>query len=225
MCGRFTIISDPVAYQMEFDIQMDGDIKKNWKPRYNVAPSQPIPVVKREPIHTVNMMQWGLVPNWSGSQAAKFNLINVRAETINEKIYFKRLVQQGKRCLILASGFYEWQKPESKGTPKTPYYFSLRDDKPFAFAGIWESARGADEQPATCAIITCAPNALVQPVHERMPVMLDAATSRDWLGESPLDQLLALLAPFPAERMAARPVSLLVNSPQAEGPQCILPAA
>lgn len=224
MCGRFTIISDPVAYQMEFDIQMDDSVKSAWKPRYNVTPSQPIPVVTTAADRAVSLMQWGLIPAWSGSPA-KFNLINVRAETINEKAYFKRLVQQDKRCLILSSGFYEWQKSTQKSVPKTPYYFSLRENKPFAFAGVWESVRGADEQPAaTCAIITCMPNELVRPVHERMPVMLDGESGQAWLGEHPLDQLLSLLAPFPAERMTAHPVGLTVNSPQADGAQCIQPA-
>ena len=168
----------------------------------------------------------GLIPNWSGSQAAKFNLINVRAEAIHEKVYFKRLVQQGKRCLILASGFYEWQKSAAKGIPKTPYYFNLRDNRPFGFAGIWESGKETDDrQLDTCALITCLPNSLVQPIHDRMPVMLDAERSRAWLGENPLDHLLALLAPFPAERMAAHPVGPLVNSPQVDDPRCIQPAA
>ena len=224
MCGRFTIISEPVAYQLEFDIKIDNTIKNIWKRRYNVAPSQSIPVVHNAPEHDLRLMRWGLIPNWSNNRSGKISLINVRAETIREKIYFKRLVEQGKRCLILADGFYEWQDPERKGMPKTPFYFKLKSGKPFVFAGIWEENRTADAQLAqACAIITCPPNSLVSPVHNRMPVMLDAPDGKEWLGQNPTEQLLALLKPYPAETMQAYPVSRMINSPQTDDPACILP--
>lgn len=225
MCGRFTIISDPVAYQIEFDFQMDADSRKTWKARYNVAPSQPIPVMQQEQKRSMSLMQWGLIPNWTSNRDAKFNLINVRTETVREKAYFKRLVEQGKRCLILADGFYEWQKPESKGMPKTPFYFQRKDNKPFAFAGVWESSQMPDNQIInTCAILTCPPNTLVSPVHNRMPVMLDPISGLEWIGQNPTDQLLALLKPYPAEAMHAFSVSRLVNNPRSDSPACILPA-
>ncbi len=220
MCGRFTIISDPVAFQMEFDIQFKSEDKQNWKQRYNVSPSQIIPVINNDPEHSLSWMLWGLNPVW-----AKFNLINIRSETIREKTYFKKLLEQGKRCLIPADGFYEWQTPQEKKAPKVPYYFHLKDRKPFAFAGIWEPGHTAEQQAInTCAIITCPPNPLVGSYHNRMPVMLDAETSRQWLGQNPLSQLLSLLAPYPAERMGAYAVSRLVNNPKADQPECILPA-
>jgi putative SOS response-associated peptidase YedK len=224
MCGRFTIISDPVTYQLEFDIKIDNNTKHVWKRRYNVSPSQSIPVVHNAPRHDLHLMRWGLIPNWSSNRSGKINLINVRAETIREKIYFRKLVEQGKRCLILANGFYEWQSPAHKGMPKTPYYFQLKDGKPFVFAGVWEESRTENAQTAqTCAIITCPPNALVSSVHNRMPVMLNASGGREWLAQNSTRQLLSLLKPYPADAMQAYPVSRMVNSPQTDEPACILP--
>lgn len=222
MCGRFTIISDPVVYQMEFDIKLDEDVKNNWKQSYNVSPSQIIPVAHDPQTRTLSVMQWGLVPNWSTKSS--FNLINVRSETIREKAYFRRLVEQGRRCLIFADGFYEWQQPEHKGMAKVPFYFHLKDNKPFAFAGVWEASRKPDHTVVnTCAIITCPPNSLVGQVHSRMPVMLNPATSWEWLAQNSLDDLLSLLRPFPADAMQAYAVGNLVNNPRADLPECIQP--
>ena len=224
MCGRFTIISNPVVYQMEFDIKLDEDIKQEWKQRYNVAPTQSIPVLESGAARSVSMMQWGLLPIWAARNKKPFSLINVRAETIREKPYFKGLVERGKRCLIFADGFYEWQPPAGKGMLKTPYYFHRKDNKPFAFAGVWESSPSGEQSLNTCAIITCPPNPLVAEAHNRMPVMLEPAAGREWLAQKPVNDLLAMLAPFPADAMQAFPVGRLVNNPSADSPQCILPA-
>jgi putative SOS response-associated peptidase YedK len=225
MCGRFTIISDPVAYQIEFDFKMSDESKIAWKARYNVAPSQPIPVVLQDQEHRLDLMQWGLIPNWPSNRNGKINLINVRAETVREKAYFKGLAERKKRCLILADGFYEWQKVQGKDMPKTPYYFQRKDGKPFAFAGLWETSPMPDNrQVNTCAIITCPPNSLVAPVHNRMPVMLEPAAGLEWLEQTDIQRLLALLAPYSAEEMQTFPVSRLVNNPRADDPACILPA-
>ena len=225
MCGRFTIISDPVTYQLEFDIQMDNAARNTWQSRYNVSPSQPIPVVHNAPNPSLRLMRWELIPNWSTNRDGKFNLINVRAETIREKIYFRKLVEQGKRCLILADGFYEWQSPERKGMPKTPFYFHLKSGKPFAIAGVWENSRAADDQIIqTCAIITCPPNPLVKAIHNRMPVMLEPSTSKEWLNQNPIEQLLSMLQPYPAASMQVFPVSRMVNNSKSDNPACILPA-
>lgn len=224
MCGRFTIISDPVAYQIEFDFKMGAESKANWKARFNVAPSQPIPVVQQKEERTLSLMQWGLIPNWPSNRDGKFNLINVRSETVREKAYFKGLVEKEKRCLILADGFYEWQKPPVKKSPKIPYYFQRKDGRPFAFAGVWENSLTPDDQKInTCAIITCPPNDLVAPIHNRMPVMLDPASGLKWLGQTSLEQLLSMLKPFPADEMQTFPVSRLVNNPRSDDPACIQP--
>lgn len=226
MCGRFTIISDPNVYQMEFDLPLDVDIKQTWKPRYNVAPSQQVPVVNNAEERGLKLMQWGIIPAWSKDDKGDFRLINIRSETIMEKVTFRKLMQQGQRCIILADGFYEWQKQSGKGKTKIPFYFHLKENKPFAFAGLWGLSRGTDGQTAeTCAIITCAPNALVSDVHNRMPVILDAGSGWEWLSREPIPNLLSLLKPYPENEMTAFPVSTVVNNPAADTPECILPAS
>jgi putative SOS response-associated peptidase YedK len=225
MCGRFTIISDPVAFQLEFDLPIEESFKQNWKPRYNVTPTQLIPVVDNPQERKLDLMQWGLLPIWVKDKKDSFRLINIRSETILEKATFKRLLQKGQRCLIMADGFYEWQASNQAKGPKTPFYFHLKNNKPFAFAGLWDISSLPDGQTTkTCAIITCAPNNLVSTVHNRMPVILNAETGWEWLNTQPAPQLLALLKPFPESEMEAYPVSPLVNNPASDLPECILPA-
>ncbi len=224
MCGRFTITSDPTIYQMEFGIDLDNDVKSGWRLRYNVSPTQTIPVVNDSNKRTMELMQWGLVPNWSKDEKNKYRLINVRSETLMEKTLFKKLIQQGQRCFILADGFYEWQTPAQKGKSKTPFYFHLKNNKPIAFAGIWDLWKAPNNQIfETCAIITCVPNSLVNPIHNRMPVILDSTSSWEWLSQKPTLQLLSLLKPYPEIDMVSFPVSQLVNSPNTDVPECILP--
>lgn len=225
MCGRFTIISAPTVYQMEFDIQMDESIRRNWKVLYNVAPGQPVPVVKDPNGCSLEFMRWGLQSAWMKDKSKKVLLINVRAETILEKTTFRRLLQQGQRCFILADGFYEWQPHAQKGESKVPFYFHRKDSKPFAFAGIWDVGQGREGQNIrTCAIITCAPNALVGVIHDRMPVILDREAGWEWVSQKTIPQLLPLLKPYPANGMVSFPVSSLVNNPNSNAPECILPA-
>ncbi|MGV8025626.1 MAG: SOS response-associated peptidase [Anaerolineaceae bacterium] len=224
MCGRFTIVSDAVAYQLEFDIHMDETVKQDWSARYNIAPSQPVPVVKDSLARTLELMQWGLIPVWAKDEKAKMRLINVRAETIMEKVTFRKLMQQGQRCLILADGFYEWKTSDQKGGSKTPYYFHLKNEKPFVFAGLWDMGQAPGQEPiTTCAIITCAPNGLMSTVHNRMPVILNTSTGWEWLSQEPTAQLFSLLKPYPENEMVAYPVSALVNNLTADAPECIQP--
>jgi putative SOS response-associated peptidase YedK len=225
MCGRFTIISDPVAFQLEFDLTFAAGVEQNWSPHYNVTPTQFIPVVDNPLERKVDLIQWGLLPIWAKDKKGNFRLINIRAETILEKATFRRLIQKGQRCLILANGFYEWQAPAQTKGPKTPFYFQLKDQKPFAFAGLWDFSSLPDGQTVkTCAIITCAPNQLVSPVHDRMPVILRPEPAWEWLSSQPIPQLLSLLQPFSAEEMEAYPVNPLVNNPAIDQPECIQPA-
>ena len=224
MCGRFTIISDPVAFQLEFDLPVAESQQPDWQPHYNVSPTQLIPVVDNARERKIARMQWGILPIWAKEKKDSYRLINVRAETILEKVTFRKIMEKGQRCLILADGFYEWQAPAQGKGPKTPFYFHLKERKPFAFAGLWDYSQLPDGQSApTCAIITCAPNSLVSPVHNRMPVMLDAQKGWAWMADQSAAQLLSLLQPFPAGQMAAYPVSSLVNSPASDLPECILP--
>ena len=223
MCGRFTIVSDMVAYQLEFDIHIDEKVKHDWKARYNVSPSQPIPVLQDTLTRALETMQWGLIPAWAKGDKANTRLINVRAETIMEKATFRKLMQQGQRCLILADGFYEWKSPDGRGVSKTPYYFQMKDKKPFVFAGLWEKSVNAEQEViSTCAIITCSPNGLVSSIHNRMPVIFDSRTAWDWLKKEQPAELLPLLKPYPEESMTTYPVSTMINNPSADAPECIL---
>jgi len=220
MCGRFTIISEPLIYQMEFNIDIPDSIKQDWKPHYNIAPTQIIPTIRNEKERIVDPMQWGLVPTWSKDQ---IRLINVRAETILEKATFRKLMQQGQRCLIFANGFYEWQDSDQKDKPKRPYYFQLKNGKPFMFAGIWDFNKNSSEQK-TCAIITCPPNSLVGKIHNRMPVIFDSSSCWQWLSQESI-QALSLLKSYPENDMTFSSVGSLVNNPTLDVPECIVPSA
>ena len=220
MCGRFTITLEPAFFQQELDL---GKVPSEWTPRYNTAPSQDIPVVTNPAARDVVMLRWGLIPHWAKDPVIGSRMINARSETIQEKPSFKNAFKQ-RRCLILADGFYEWQKSSQRGVPKVPYYFQLVNGTPFTFAGIWETWRPSEgEEVHTCSIITCPPNDLVSRVHNRMPVILDKITCWDWLADQPADALQAMLAPYPAEKMRAHPVGLTVNNPRNDSLECIQP--
>jgi len=219
MCGRFTITIEPAFFQQELDL---GKVPAEWTPRYNTAPTQDIPVVLDKDTRDVEMLRWGLIPFWAKDEKIGYRMINARSETIQEKPSFRNAFKQ-RRCLILADGFYEWQK-QSGSAPKVPYYFQLADGAPFAFAGIWESWNPEPEETVrSCSIITTTPNDLVAMAHERMPVILDKSMMWDWLQEKPADNLQAMLAPYPAEKMRARPVGLAVNNPKNDSEECIRP--
>ena len=220
MCGRFTITLEPAFFQQELDL---GKVPSEWTPRYNTAPSQDIPVVSNPVARDVVMLRWGLIPHWAKDPAIGSRMINARSETIQEKPSFRNAFKQ-RRCLILADGFYEWQKSSRRGVPKVPYYFQLADSAPFAFAGIWETWRSPEgEEVRTCSIITCPPNDLVSGVHNRMPVLLDKTMCWDWLADQPAHALQAMLAPYPAEKMRSHPVGLTVNNPRNDSRECIQP--
>jgi len=220
MCGRFTITLEPAFFQQELDL---GKVPSEWTPRYNIAPSQDIPVVTNPAARDIEIFRWGLIPHWAKDPAIGSRMINARSETIQEKLSFQNAFKQ-HRCLILADGFYEWQKSSQRGGPRAPTYFQLADGAPFTFAGIWEAWHSPEgETVRTCTIITCAPNDLVARVHKRMPVILDKTTCWDWLADQPADALQAMLAPYPAEKMRAHPVGLAVNNPRNDSAECVQP--
>lgn len=220
MCGRFTITLEPAFFQKEFEL---GKMPSEWQPRYNVAPSQNIPVILDTKSRDVHMLRWGLIPPWAKDPSIGQRMINARAETIREKPSFRNAFTQ-RRCLIVADGFYEWQKQESQKTPKVPFRFTLKDERPFAFAGLWEQWRSPDnEQIRSCTIITCEPNDLVARMHNRMPVIFNSKNCWEWLTDHPADELSNLLIPYPSEEMHAYPVGLWVNNPRYDQPQCIQP--
>jgi putative SOS response-associated peptidase YedK len=202
MCGRFTL-RDP--RRAKFDRQPVGAL---WDlaPRYNIAPSQNVlAITARNGTPQASFYQWGLVPAWS-IEAKGF--INARAETLLAKPSFSESFER-RRCLIPADGFYEWKRT---GKSKQPYYFKMRDEETFAFAGIWDQWQGDGRVILSCAIITTTPNELLASVHDRMPVILSPSSHRAWLNnEATPAQLIALLSPFPAEQMTSHPVSDEVN--------------
>jgi putative SOS response-associated peptidase YedK len=222
MCGRYTLTAESALLEDRFACRL-SDV--SYRSSYNIAPGQAVmAVVKAEAELRAGLLRWGLVPSWAKDPKMGYRMINARAETVAEKPSFRRALRQ-RRCLILADGFYEWRR---EGRQKTPMYIRLRSGEPFAFAGIWEHWQGPDGTPlSTCAILTTAANALMQPIHQRMPVMLDRAAESLWLdGEVTEPQaLLPVLAPFASEAMEAYEVSSEVNSARHNSPACITPVA
>lgn len=222
MCGRFTLTLDPGEIQELLDL---GPFIHIIQPRYNIAPSQPIPIVKDHQTRSVELYRWGLVPFWADDPEIGNRLINARSETVSEKPSFRAAFKY-RRCLILADGFFEWHV-ERKGSTKIPYLFKLNNDHPFTFAGLyehWEPPEGGELH--TCTILTCSPNKLVSQYHSRMPVMLGKDSRWAWIDpEIKGSALLDLLRPYPADEMRCFPVSPLVNSTRNDRPEILEPAA
>lgn len=220
MCGRFTITLEPAFFQQELEL---GKIPSEWTPRYNTAPTQNIPVVRDPKTRDVDMFRWGLIPFWAKDESVGHKLINARSETLTEKPSFRNAFSK-RRCLILADGFYEWQTSAQKGEQKVPYRFILKDEKPFTFAGLWESWRSSEGgEIQSCTIITCEANEIVGKIHNRMPVILDKANCWKWLEDGSDDELNSLLKPYPPEGMETYPVSTRVNNPRGDDPRLIQP--
>ena len=225
MCGRFTLKTDPETLTETFP-GFTTPAPDEMTPRYNIAPSQAIAVVPNNGENSVEFFQWGLIPSWAKDPKIGNRMINARSETLAEKPSF-RTPYKRRRCLILSDGFYEWRsEPESKS--KTPIYIRLKSEKPFAFAGLWEAwyPRPDDEPLHSCTIITTSPNALMESIHRRMPVILEPDAYDLWLdpSEQSPKQLDGLLKPYPPEDMMAYPVSRLVNRPSNDSSDCIAPA-
>jgi putative SOS response-associated peptidase YedK len=219
MCGRYTLIK--LADFLDV-FPWIGPPDQPAPSRFNIAPSQPILAVPNDGKNKLEMFQWGLVPSWAKDPAIGNKMINARAESLATKPAYRAAFKR-RRCIIPADGFYEWRK-EPGGKTKTPIYIRRRDHKPFAFAGLWEVWRSDDgtELP-TCTIITGEPNELVKPIHDRMPAILTPEAIRKWLDphELPPEDLLKLLAPYPAQEMEAKPVSKTVNNARVDSPECI----
>ncbi len=219
MCGRFTLTSDLDRLTEHFAFRATN---LSYTPRYNIAPSQPVLTLIDAQERRTGFLRWGLVPSWAKDPSIGDRMINARAETVAEKPSFRRALQK-RRCLVLANGFYEWRK---EGKKKTPLFIALKSQEPFGFAGLWETWKSSTgEVMHSCTIITTTPNALMESIHNRMPVILPRAAEEAWLDRTVEDpqSLLRLLAPYPAEEMVAYPVSQLVNSPRNDTPACIEP--
>lgn len=217
MCGRYSRRKkmDQLAAQVEGEIE--GALQLDAEPSYNVAPGQECPVIVQS--RRLELMRWGLVPSWSKSDAGFANRINACAETLTDRSSFRPILARG-RCAIPADGFYEWQMPF-----KQPFFFKMRGDKSFFFAGLcdtWEKPDGSFLK--TFTVITTSPNELVTPVHDRMPAILERKDVAAWLDpETLIADVLAILKPFPATAMESHPVRPLVNSVQNNGPRLIEP--
>ncbi len=222
MCGRYSITTAPEALRRLF--QVPGPLT-NLPPRYNLAPTQDAPVVRQREDggeRELVMLRWGLVPSWSQGPDSGYSMINARAETVATKPAF-RAAFRSRRCLVPADGFYEWQAQPGH---KQPYRITLTDGEPFAFAGLrehWTAPDGYTIQSFT--IVVTDANALLRPIHDRMPVILDPADYALWLGEEPEAGIGVgtLLKPFPAEAMVAYPVSRRVSNPRNDDALCVKP--
>ncbi len=226
MCGRFTLRAPAHALAAAFKVA----IAANLAPRYNIAPTQPVAVVRTAPapagkrVRAFALLRWGLIPAWAKDAAIGARLINARAETLAEKPAF-RAAYRARRCLVLADGFYEWQRTTGGG--KQPWFIRRADDAPFAFAGLWEVWRGgAGEAVESCAIVTTGANARLAAIHDRMPAILTPEAADLWLApDQPPARLAELLRPAPEEALVAHPVDRRVNSPANDDPACIAPLA
>jgi putative SOS response-associated peptidase YedK len=214
MCGRFTLRH---PNRIKFERFHRANLLP-LEPRYNIAPSQDVlAIVQRGDESEPAFLKWGLVPSWSKDVKG---FINARSETLTEKASFSESFER-RRCLIPADGFYEWQR---SGRIAQPYYFQLRDEAPFAFAGIWDEWQHGEETLRSCAIITTSANELLAPIHDRMPVILRPESHECWLNEefNPV-KLGNLLLAFPADAMTSHAVSYDVNHAKVDDEHLVLP--
>ena len=223
MCGRFTLTVNPAEVQETFS---SYSFPQQFAPRFNIAPTQPVLVIPNDDQNTADFFVWGLIPMWAKDPSIGNRMINARGETLEEKPAFRSSLKY-KRCLILADGFYEWKGAEGKKV-KTPFFIHLKDRKPFAFAGLWDSWNSPDGSLVkSCTIITTEPNELTGIIHNRMPAILHPREYAKWLNPAPQtpDQLKPLIKPYPADLMDAYPVSTLVNTPANDRPELVVPAS
>jgi putative SOS response-associated peptidase YedK len=222
MCGRYRLSRRKQIIEEHFD-SVSGD--DEWVPRYNIAPTQPILVIRqnpKEPVRELSLMKWGLIPSWAKDSSGAAQMINARSETAATKPAFRDALKS-RRCLIPADGFYEWKRD---GKTKQPYCFEVNDGELFAFAGIWD--RWKDPSGSwikSCSILTTTPNAVTASVHDRMPVILDADGYNLWLDPGMKDVSAAseLLKPYDARLMRCYPVSSRVNSVGNDDEECARP--
>jgi len=216
MCGRFTARLTWEQIHGLYDIKpakrrdpKQGEL--DLKPRFNVAPTDVMPVVRldREGEREVALLRWGLVPFWANDAKIAYKTINARAETVATAPAYRAAFKK-RRCLVPASGFFKWKKLDGGG--KQPYCIGMRDGSPLSFAGLWERWDKGETPVETFTIITGEPNALTRELHDRMPVILDPNDWDAWLTAADTAIPQALLQPFPAQLMAAYPVSTRVNS-------------
>ena len=222
MCGRYTVRGIlPVAEL--FGISLPAEFQQ---PRYNIAPTQDVLVVRSaapdaEQRRRGDLLRWGLVPHWALDPSVGNRMINARAETAAERPAFRDAMKR-RRCLVPADGFYEWKAATPPAKRKQPHLIRMKDDRPFAFAGLWESWGHGDERVESFTILTTSPNEVVAPIHDRMPVIVAPEDYDRWL-DSKVDVagVKELLRPYAAAEMVAQPVGTHVNNPANDTPACV----
>ncbi|HWO76301.1 MAG TPA: SOS response-associated peptidase [Bacillus sp. (in: firmicutes)] len=217
MCGRYSLTLDAEDIIEMFLI--DEFLAEEWRPRYNIAPSQKVlGAVEVNGKRRAGYFYWGLTPKWIKEPQKWKPLINARSESLLEKISFKDLVNK-RRCILFADGFYEWRR---KGQDKQPFRFFRKDKQPFAFAALWDVNEVSGEKKPSCTILTTSPNEMVGPIHDRMPVILKEEQLSLWLDHQvPYEQIQSQLAPYPADEMDVYQVSEQVNSPKNDHPSIL----
>lgn len=219
MCSRFTLnLGDAINLSKKLGIPID-EAKAGGADRYNIAPSTDVVTFRHQ---VAASLRWGLIPHWAkAGSASAAPLINARGETIAEKPSFRTAWKKGQRCVIPATGFYEWEK---QGKERLPWLFQRNDDGPLAFAGLWD--RWVDPIDETViesvTVVTTTPNPMLARIHNRMPVLLDETTAAAWL-DPDLAEPTAMITPFPAERLKETALDTYVNSSRVEGPACLTP--
>lgn len=221
MCGRFVLEHSPEQLMKAYRLSSVPELS----PRYNIAPSQQIAVVRQQNggDRDLTSLQWGLIPSWSKDSAIGYKMINARSETVHEKPSFKQAFH-ARRCIIPVSGFYEWEK---RGKEKIPHYIHLRDGDIMSLAGLWERWTSPEGKGLeTCTILTMAANSLVKKLHDRMPVILHRAEFEVWLDRDidDVNRLTELFHPYPSDQLEMYVVASDVNSPTNDSPGCIIPA-
>ena len=226
MCGRFAFWVTRRRLREEFDLAAAPDELPEIPARYNIVPGTDIAAIRRRqesPTRELAMLRWGLIPSWAREKKTGYRMINARAESVMKKPAFRNAFKD-RRCLIPASGFYEWQKTGGK---KQPWFITLKDTDLFAFAGLWERWKNPEDDSEvieSCTIITTDSNKLVRPLHDRMPVILERPYYERWLSrQDPGEELGALLRPLPPDNMTAWPVPPRVNNPANDSPECLKP--
>jgi putative SOS response-associated peptidase YedK len=222
MCGRYRLSRRKQLVEEYFDTVSD---EPDWTPRYNIAPTQPVPVIRqhpKEPVRQLSLMKWGLIPSWSKDSSGAARMINARSETASTKPAFRDALKS-RRCLIPADGFYEWKRD---GKTKQPFCFEVNQGQLFAFAGLWDRWKDpSGNWINTCSILTTTPNAVTSAVHDRMPVILDPDSYDLWLdpGMTKVEAVSDLLRPCDASRMRSYPVSTRVNHVANDDAECSRP--
>jgi len=219
MCGRYALLA---TGELQTRFEITGEVPE-LDARYNVAPTQTLPVIVRNSPNRVALMRWGLIPSWAKDASGAGRMINARAETVAEKPSY-RTALRSRRCLVPANGFFEWRRV---GATRTPFYIHMKDESLFAFAGLYDTWRDPNGVAVTTyTIITTEPNELVATIHDRMPVILHREDEDRWLDPGITDPgaVLPLLHPHPAEGMATYPISTTVNSPAHDSPDILQPA-